>query len=175
MQAVFWGSFFLLRAGPGGRELSGCDLGENRGQVTVWQGGGPGTGGGCCGESTLGGNQVCKNPGGGCWEHGRAWENASPDFRNATEKRPQINWVGWGRGWWYRSHSGPRLCGPCPLLAAGFWRSKFDPRLTQTQTFHLDEQFTVPVDMMQARSYPLRWFSLEQSEIQVTFDCPGWA
>lgn len=49
----------------------------------------------------------------------------------------------------------------------GFWRSKFDPSVTRTQAFHLDEQFTVPVDMMQARSYPLRWFLLEQSEIQV--------
>ncbi|XP_072795148.1 alpha-2-antiplasmin isoform X2 [Vicugna pacos] len=49
----------------------------------------------------------------------------------------------------------------------GFWRSKFDPNLTQRDTFHLDEQFTVPVDMMQARSYPLRWFLLEQPEIQV--------
>ncbi|XP_032313367.1 alpha-2-antiplasmin isoform X4 [Camelus ferus] len=49
----------------------------------------------------------------------------------------------------------------------GFWRSKFDPNLTQRDTFHLDEQFTVPVDMMQARSYPLRWFLLEQPEMQV--------
>ncbi|XP_058415293.1 alpha-2-antiplasmin [Diceros bicornis minor] len=49
----------------------------------------------------------------------------------------------------------------------GFWRNKFDPSLTQRDTFHLDEQFTVPVDMMQARTYPLRWFLLEQPEIQV--------
>nr|XP_045014054.1 alpha-2-antiplasmin [Jaculus jaculus]XP_045014055.1 alpha-2-antiplasmin [Jaculus jaculus] len=49
----------------------------------------------------------------------------------------------------------------------GFWRSKFDPSLTQRDSFHLDEQFTVPVDMMQAHSYPLRWFLLEQPEIQV--------
>ncbi|XP_047615056.1 alpha-2-antiplasmin isoform X1 [Phacochoerus africanus] len=51
----------------------------------------------------------------------------------------------------------------------GFWRSKFDPNLTQRDTFHLDEQFTVPVDMMQARMYPLRWFLLEQPEIQVAY------
>ncbi|XP_026306366.1 alpha-2-antiplasmin isoform X2 [Piliocolobus tephrosceles] len=58
----------------------------------------------------------------------------------------------------------------------GFWRSKFDPSLTQRDSFHLDEQFTVPVDMMQARTYPLRWFLLEQREIQVTLGCPaGWA
>ncbi|XP_062072887.1 alpha-2-antiplasmin isoform X1 [Lepus europaeus] len=49
----------------------------------------------------------------------------------------------------------------------GFWRSKFDPSLTQRDSFHLDEQFTVPVDMMQAHKYPLRWFLLEQPEIQV--------
>lgn len=134
--------------------------------------------------------------GAGSWENGRVWENASPDLKNATEKRPQINWVsigivptgvlastfcpsngfwvGWGRGWWYRTHSSAHVCGPCSLLVVGFWRSKFDPSLTQRETFHLDEQFTVPVDMMQARTYPLRWFSLEQPEIQVTLDCPGW-
>ncbi|XP_077021598.1 alpha-2-antiplasmin isoform X2 [Tamandua tetradactyla] len=49
----------------------------------------------------------------------------------------------------------------------GFWRSKFDPSLTQRDTFHLDEQFTVPVDMMRAHKYPLRWILLEQPEIQV--------
>ncbi|XP_012596244.1 alpha-2-antiplasmin isoform X1 [Microcebus murinus] len=49
----------------------------------------------------------------------------------------------------------------------GFWKSKFDPNLTQRDSFHLDEQFTVPVEMMQARTYPLRWFLLEQPEIQV--------
>ncbi|EDM05210.1 rCG33981, isoform CRA_a [Rattus norvegicus] len=49
----------------------------------------------------------------------------------------------------------------------GFWRTKFDPSLTQKDSFHLDEQFTVPVAMMHAQSYPLRWFLLEQPEIQV--------
>ncbi|XP_006099239.1 alpha-2-antiplasmin [Myotis lucifugus] len=49
----------------------------------------------------------------------------------------------------------------------GFWKSKFDPSLTQRGTFHLDGQFTVPVDMMQARMYPLRWTLLEQPSIQV--------
>nr|KAF6296161.1 hypothetical protein mMyoMyo1_009237 [Myotis myotis] len=56
---------------------------------------------------------------------------------------------------------------PCPLLDAGFWKNKFDPSLTQRGTFHLDGQFTVPVDMMQARMYPLRWTLLEQPSIQV--------
>nr|BAT46565.1 serine (or cysteine) peptidase inhibitor, clade F, member 2 [Tokudaia muenninki] len=49
----------------------------------------------------------------------------------------------------------------------GFWRTKFDPSLTQKDSFHLDERFTVPVDMMHSLSYPLRWFLLEQPKIQV--------
>uniref|UniRef100_A0A452TWA6 Serpin family F member 2 n=1 Tax=Ursus maritimus TaxID=29073 RepID=A0A452TWA6_URSMA len=49
----------------------------------------------------------------------------------------------------------------------GFWRSKFDPSLTRRDSFHLNEQFTVPVDMMHAHTYPLRWSLLEQPEIQV--------
>lgn len=68
-------------------------------------------------------------------------------------------------GW---REAGPSLHGLVPSLAAGFWRNKFDPSLTQQEPFHLDEQFTVPVDMMQAHAYPLRWFLLEQPEIQVT-------
>ncbi|KAM7068300.1 alpha-2-antiplasmin isoform 1-T4 [Molossus nigricans] len=51
----------------------------------------------------------------------------------------------------------------------GFWKSKFDPSLTKREAFHLDEQFTVPVDMMQAHMYPLRWTLLEQPEIQVAY------
>ncbi|XP_045155610.1 alpha-2-antiplasmin [Echinops telfairi] len=49
----------------------------------------------------------------------------------------------------------------------GLWKSKFDPSLTQKAAFHLDEQFTVPVDMMRAHKYPLRWFLREQPEMQV--------
>ncbi|KAM4844422.1 alpha-2-antiplasmin isoform 4-T4 [Thomomys bottae] len=49
----------------------------------------------------------------------------------------------------------------------GFWKNKFDPSFTQRDSFHLDEKSTVPVDMMQAHLYPLRWFLLEQPEIQV--------
>ncbi|XP_054429289.1 alpha-2-antiplasmin [Pteronotus mesoamericanus] len=49
----------------------------------------------------------------------------------------------------------------------GFWKNKFDPSLTRRGTFHLDEQFAVPVDMMQALTYPLRWSLLEQPELQV--------
>lgn len=130
--------------------------------------------------------------------HGMAWGECKPRFRKfyrKTSNQLGVNWhsIPWGpglylsslkwvlgvggcgRGWWNRTHLGPRLCSPCPLLDAGFWRSKFDPSLTQRETFHLDEQCTVPVDMMQARTYPLRWFLLEQPEIQVTLDCSDWA
>lgn len=120
-------------------------------------------------------------------------EKASLAFQNTAGKTPQINrvsvgtappgvsastccplngfWVGGRRGWWYRTHPCSSLCGPCPLLDAGFWKSKFDPSLTRRDTFHLDQHFTVPVDMMHARTYPLRWFLLEQPEIQVTLGC----
>lgn len=136
-----------------------------------------------------------KRPRGGSWEHGRAGENASPGSAITPGNRPQITcvspgtappgvsastfhplngfWVGWGRDWWGRIYLGPSLYGPCPLLDSGFWRRKFDPNLTRRDTFHLDEQFTVPVDMMQARTYPLRWFLLEQPEIQVTLGSPS--
>lgn len=46
-------SLFLLRVEP-----LGGSLGESRRQGVVWQGGGPGTGWGCCGEGTLEGNPV---------------------------------------------------------------------------------------------------------------------
>lgn len=72
----------------------------------------------------------------------------------------------------------PPLCYPCSLLNAGFWRSKFDPNLTKRDVFHLDEQFMVPVEMMEAHSYPLRWSLLEQPEIQVSgipMLCSSWA
>lgn len=75
---------------------------------------------------------------------------------------------------WVLGRTGGRLVlcymAPALCLAAGFWRTKFDPSLTQKGSFHLDERFTVPVDMMHSLSYPLRWFLLEQPEIQVTLD-----
>ncbi|XP_007668099.2 alpha-2-antiplasmin isoform X2 [Ornithorhynchus anatinus] len=49
----------------------------------------------------------------------------------------------------------------------GFWRTKFDPTLTKTDVFHLDEQFTVPVQMMKAQRLPLSWLSFDELEVQV--------
>jgi hypothetical protein len=111
----------------------------------------------------------------------------TPDFKNTIRKRLQTNWVPGStvlprvltstsslNGFWVEwARGGSSLHGPCLCLATGFWKSKFDPSLTQRDFFHLDEQFTVPVDMMQAHSYPLRWFLLEQPEIQVTLGCPA--
>ncbi|XP_020862709.1 alpha-2-antiplasmin [Phascolarctos cinereus] len=49
----------------------------------------------------------------------------------------------------------------------GFWKTKFDPSLTKTDVFHLDEKYVVPVVMMKAKKYPLRWFLLEQADVLV--------
>ncbi|XP_036622513.1 alpha-2-antiplasmin isoform X1 [Trichosurus vulpecula] len=49
----------------------------------------------------------------------------------------------------------------------GFWKTKFDPSLTKTDVFHLDEKYVVPVVMMKAKKYPLRWFLLEQADALV--------
>ncbi|NWI98849.1 A2AP protein, partial [Crypturellus undulatus] len=49
----------------------------------------------------------------------------------------------------------------------GFWRNKFDANLTGPDIFHLDNDFTVPVEMMRAQKYSLSWFTLEPLDIQV--------
>ncbi|XP_027522635.1 alpha-2-antiplasmin isoform X2 [Corapipo altera] len=49
----------------------------------------------------------------------------------------------------------------------GFWRNKFNASLTETDVFHLDNKFVVPVEMMKAHQYPLSWFTLESQDIQV--------
>ncbi|XP_033027957.1 alpha-2-antiplasmin isoform X2 [Lacerta agilis] len=49
----------------------------------------------------------------------------------------------------------------------GFWKNKFDPLLTEPDTFYLDDEFTVSVEMMRARGYPLSWFTLEAQDVQV--------
>ncbi|XP_063150826.1 alpha-2-antiplasmin [Candoia aspera] len=49
----------------------------------------------------------------------------------------------------------------------GFWKTKFDPLLTEPDTFHLDEEFTVSVEMMKEQEYPLSWFHMESRDGQV--------
>ncbi|NXG38288.1 A2AP protein, partial [Dromaius novaehollandiae] len=49
----------------------------------------------------------------------------------------------------------------------GFWRNKFNASLTGPDTFHLDNDFMVPVEMMKAQEYPLSWFTLESQDVQV--------
>ncbi|XP_075445422.1 alpha-2-antiplasmin [Ascaphus truei] len=49
----------------------------------------------------------------------------------------------------------------------GAWRNKFDPSMTVQDTFHINDQFTVPVDMMTAQKYPLSWFTLEHLDTRV--------
>ncbi|KAJ7308881.1 hypothetical protein JRQ81_008156 [Phrynocephalus forsythii] len=49
----------------------------------------------------------------------------------------------------------------------GFWKTKFDPLLTELSPFHLDEEFTVPVEMMTAQVYPLSWFTVDALDVQV--------
>ncbi|XP_078235332.1 alpha-2-antiplasmin [Pogona vitticeps] len=49
----------------------------------------------------------------------------------------------------------------------GFWKTKFDPLLTELSTFHLDEEFMVSVEMMKARVYPLSWFTVDSLDVQV--------
>ncbi|KAM6315465.1 alpha-2-antiplasmin isoform 3-T3 [Podargus strigoides] len=52
-------------------------------------------------------------------------------------------------------------------LQKGFWRNKFDVSFTGPDVFHLDNEFTVPVEMMKAQKYSLSWFTLESQDIQV--------
>ncbi|KAM8976222.1 alpha-2-antiplasmin [Pelodytes ibericus] len=49
----------------------------------------------------------------------------------------------------------------------GIWRNKFDPSMTIQDTFYVNDELSVPVDMMTAQKYPLRWFMHEQIDSQV--------
>ncbi|XP_042298690.1 alpha-2-antiplasmin isoform X2 [Sceloporus undulatus] len=49
----------------------------------------------------------------------------------------------------------------------GFWKTKFDPQLTELSTFHLDNEFTISVEMMKAQVYPLSWFTVDPLDVQI--------
>uniref|UniRef100_A0A670Z0I9 Serpin family F member 2 n=1 Tax=Pseudonaja textilis TaxID=8673 RepID=A0A670Z0I9_PSETE len=47
----------------------------------------------------------------------------------------------------------------------GFWRTKFNPLLTELSLFHLDEESAVSVEMMKEWDFPLSWFSTASWEV----------
>ncbi|CAH2219933.1 alpha-2-antiplasmin [Pelobates cultripes] len=49
----------------------------------------------------------------------------------------------------------------------GIWHNKFDPSMTVQDTFHINDELTVPVDMMTAQKFPLRWYNHELLDSQV--------
>ncbi|XP_058019872.1 alpha-2-antiplasmin [Ahaetulla prasina] len=49
----------------------------------------------------------------------------------------------------------------------GFWKTKFNPLLTEPSLFHLDEESAVSVEMMKERDFPLSWFRTESLEAEV--------
>ncbi|XP_032071643.1 alpha-2-antiplasmin [Thamnophis elegans] len=49
----------------------------------------------------------------------------------------------------------------------GFWKTKFNPLLTEPSLFHLDEDSAVSVEMMKERDFPLSWFRTESWEAEV--------
>ncbi|KAM3854797.1 alpha-2-antiplasmin [Vipera latastei] len=49
----------------------------------------------------------------------------------------------------------------------GFWKTKFDPQLTEPSLFYLDEKSAVSVEMMKGHSFPLRWFTIGSLEAKV--------
>ncbi|XP_053313075.1 alpha-2-antiplasmin [Spea bombifrons] len=49
----------------------------------------------------------------------------------------------------------------------GVWKNKFDPNMTVQDVFYVSDDLTVPVDMMTAQKYPLRWFLHENLDSQV--------
>lgn len=49
----------------------------------------------------------------------------------------------------------------------GFWRTKFDPKLTEAGMFQLDNEFVVSSAMMNAQKYPLSWYSSHSLDVQV--------
>ncbi|XP_039224200.1 alpha-2-antiplasmin-like [Crotalus tigris] len=49
----------------------------------------------------------------------------------------------------------------------GFWKTKFDPLLTERSLFHLDKETAVSVEMMKGHIFPLSWFTMESLEAEV--------
>ncbi|KAK9412695.1 alpha-2-antiplasmin [Crotalus adamanteus] len=49
----------------------------------------------------------------------------------------------------------------------GFWKTKFDPLLTERSLFHLDKETAVSVEMMKRYIFPLSWFTMESPEAKV--------
>uniref|UniRef100_A0A8C5PDZ9 Serpin family F member 2 n=1 Tax=Leptobrachium leishanense TaxID=445787 RepID=A0A8C5PDZ9_9ANUR len=49
----------------------------------------------------------------------------------------------------------------------GVWRNKFDPSMTVQDVFYINDDLTVPVDMMTAQKFPLRWYIHEHLDCQV--------
>lgn len=49
----------------------------------------------------------------------------------------------------------------------GVWKNKFDPSKTSEDTFYVNDEETIHVDMMQANKYPLSYFTFEKLDSQV--------
>ncbi|KAE8622270.1 hypothetical protein XENTR_v10005171 [Xenopus tropicalis] len=49
----------------------------------------------------------------------------------------------------------------------GVWKNTFDPSLTSEDSFYINDDMSVPVEMMSAQKYPFSWFFLESIESQV--------
>lgn len=55
-----------------------------------------------------------------------------------------------------------------PPCFTGEWQTRFDPQVTSKGVFYLDNQNSVPVDMMKSAQYPLRLLDDPELEAQVT-------
>ncbi|KAG8450776.1 hypothetical protein GDO86_003153 [Hymenochirus boettgeri] len=49
----------------------------------------------------------------------------------------------------------------------GIWKNKFNSSLTYQDLFYINDELTVPVEMMNAQKYPLSWFHLENIDSHV--------
>lgn len=53
-------------------------------------------------------------------------------------------------------------------MCTGVWKNKFDPSKTSEDTFYVNDEETIHVDMMQANKYPLSYFTFEKLDSQVS-------